>query len=95
MHLKQSNQIQDKLATDESVKTIEKSNYEGFKKHIMEIGIAIENGKSSSEGWKCFKTLTKYNLIGKKEGQILQKVKNKNNEIVSVAKMYEVLIERV
>ena len=32
----------------------------------MEIGIAIGNGKSSSEAQKCFKTLTKYNLIGKK-----------------------------
>ena len=95
MDLEQWNQIQDRLATDESVKTIEKSNYEGFKKHIMEIGIAIGNGKSSSEAWKCFKTLTKYNLIGKKEGQILQKVKNKNNEIVSGAKMYEVLIEYI
>ena len=41
MDLEQWNKIQDILATDESVKTIEKSNYEGFKKHIMEIGIAI------------------------------------------------------
>ena len=93
--LEQWKQIQEKLATDESVKSIEKSNYEGFKKHIFEIGIGIGNGKSSSDAWKCFKALTKYHLIGKKEGQILQKVKNKNNEIVSGAKMYEVLIEYI
>ena len=75
MDLEQWNQIQDRLATDESLKTIKKSNYEEFKKHIMEIGIAIGNGKSRNEEWKCFKTLIKYNLIGKKERQILQKVK--------------------
>ena len=57
------------LASDESVNSIEKSNSEGFKRYVQELGNKI-GGKESREGWKGLKALSKYQLVGKKEAQI-------------------------
>ena len=53
------------------------------------MGMNIGSGKDSKDGWKTLKALSKYHLIGKKEGQIQQKVLNKENNIVTgvVAKL--------
>ena len=43
----------------------------------------IFSKNNNAEGWKNLKNLTKYNLIGKKEGKIVDKIYNNNKEVVT------------
>ena len=72
----------EKQASEELVKSIEKTSYEGFKKYVEMLGQEI-GGKESGVGWKGLKNLSKYPLLGgKKENQFQVKVLDKNgNEV--------------
>ena len=83
----------EKQATEESVEKIEKTNYEGFKKLIQDMGMNIGSGKDSKEGWKTLKALSKYHLLTKKEGQFQHKVLDKENNIVTGEKMNKEIID--
>ena len=43
----------------------------------------IFSKNNNAEGWKNLKNLTKYNLINKKEGKIVDKIYNNNKEVVT------------
>ena len=88
------NQLLEYLSTEDSVEKIEKMSYEGFKKFIHEIGTNI-GGLDSKKGWKSFKAITKYNLVGKKEGQVLQCVRDKDGNVVTGYQMQKVIIEYI
>ena len=83
----------EKQASEESVKSIEKTSYEGFKKYVEMLGQEI-GGKESGVGWKGLKNLSKYPLLGgKKENQFQVKVLDKNGNEVSGARMENEVID--
>ena len=95
-NLKFRNDIIEKLIIDladglDSIKIEGKFN-ETSDNFLFKITNFIFSKDKNGEGWKSLKNLTKYNLIGKKEGKIVNKILDYNDKIKIGSDKHKVII---
>ena len=54
-----------------------------FDNALNRIALEIFSKQNNKDGWKSLKNITKYNLIGKKEGKIVDKILDKDNNTLT------------